>query len=253
MIHMESNKLAGLVGPLSHDFNNLACAVKLFSQMALKKLSADHPARVYLTHLVEVSELMPEVTDKILSLVGPEDLVFEAWNINDVICDLEDIFNFIVGHGVKILLNLGSDAGSVSCEIHTLQQIILIFAAYGRDSNDNFGRLTISTSRGSTENLVAAGEVSNHSGACTLITMDYGCFADGESAERGSTSNQAPLPDKHASASYWLSTAQDLIGELGGHLKVHDEHDTVTGVEIYLPQCNERQVLETPQGSLRER
>lgn len=236
-----SNKLADLVGPLSHDFNNLACAVKLYTQMALKKLSADHPSRIYLTHLEEVSNLMPELTDKILSVLGTEEMVSDAWDLNEVIYDLYDVFELMVGNGVHILLHLGSGAGSVQCQVRELQQIILIFAAYGRDSYNEFERLTFSTSCGSLADLVDEGENSDRAGIYNLISIEYGFTLNSENAEWRGPSEEPCVPHENGTASYWLATGEGLIHKLGGHISLHTTGGMVTGVEIFLPRWNECQ------------
>ena len=110
----KTEALECLVGGISHEFNNMLLPVVGLSEMALKEMPDDSPARKYLERILESGRRAARMIEQIRSFSLPDTPTFEQRDVGQWVRDIADLARAVAPKSVSVRETLSlSAAGTV--------------------------------------------------------------------------------------------------------------------------------------------
>jgi len=146
-----------LAGGVAHDFNNMLGAI-LGAAELLKSQLADKPAsHRYLNMIRDAAERAADLTRKLLSFGRRSVVKFEAIRVHPLIEASSVILDRSIDRSIEIILKLGAERDTVTCDGSMLQNALINLGINARDAMPNGGTLiffTRNAGRGADEALI---------------------------------------------------------------------------------------------------
>jgi nitrogen-specific signal transduction histidine kinase/ActR/RegA family two-component response regulator len=134
-----------LAGGVAHDFNNLLTSVMGFGDLALRELPPESPVIPYLAGIQESAERGAALTQQLLAFARQKVVRPEVIGLNDVIRGTAALLQRLVGEHLELALVLAPDAGLVTVDVGSLEQVIMNLVVNARDAILGMGRITLET------------------------------------------------------------------------------------------------------------
>ncbi|MDQ3070378.1 MAG: ATP-binding protein [Acidobacteriota bacterium] len=144
----ESQKLEAvgrLAGGIAHDFNNMLQVIMGSADLLLESRSPDDAEWNDLRAIEDAAERASGLTRQLLAVARRQVLAVADADVNDVICDIEDMLRRTLGAGITFVLTLANHPLVVRADAGQLQQVLLNLTVNARDAMPDGGTLTIAT------------------------------------------------------------------------------------------------------------
>ncbi|MEJ7849045.1 MAG: PAS domain S-box protein [Pyrinomonadaceae bacterium] len=225
-----------LAGGIAHDFNNMLTAINGYSDLTLRKLSADDPLRENIVEIKKAGERSALLTNQLLAFSRQQMLMPVVLDINDVITDTITMLRRLIGEDIELVTALGKKSGNVKADPGQLSQILMNLAVNARDAMQNGGKLTIETS-----NVFFDDDyVKEHFGVLPGAYVAL-CVSDTGSGMSPETQQRMFEPffttkDVGKGTGLGLATVYGIVKQSGGSIRAYSEIGHGTTVKVYLPR-----------------
>lgn len=132
-----------LTGGVSHDFNNLLTVIMGNLQFLRKRLGNDDKARTLADKVMKAAKSGADLNNRLLSFSREQSLKSDVFYLADLISDMHEFIDRLLGENVTLCLELHGDDKVVSIDKTQLQNAILNLGANARDAMPSGGTFTI--------------------------------------------------------------------------------------------------------------
>ncbi|MGE0709812.1 MAG: response regulator [Planctomycetota bacterium] len=227
-----------LAGGVAHDFNNMLSAILGFTDLSLRQLPEEHPARKHLLSVLEAAQRSTELTGQLLSFGRRQVLRPEVVDLDALLRGLETLIQRAIGARVALRLALGA-RGRAEVDPGQLEQVVINLAVNARDAMPEGGQLTIET-----QDVELRAEHKRHhpeaaDGPHVLLAFsDTGHGMPREVLEQVFEPFFTTKPEGQGTG-LGLASAHGFVKQSGGSIWVYSEVGQGTTFKIYLPRLPE--------------
>jgi PAS domain S-box-containing protein len=134
-----------LAGRIAHDFNNLLAVITGRSDLLLRRLAAEDPARRDVELVKKTADRAATLTKQLLAFSRKQMLRPEVLDLNRIIAGVVQMLQRLIGENIDLVTLLDPNLGFVRADPAQIEQIVLNLAVNARDAMPQGGRLSIET------------------------------------------------------------------------------------------------------------
>ncbi len=233
-----------LAGGIAHDFNNMLTAINGYSDLTLRRLSADDPLRRFVEEIKKAGERSAGLTNQLLAFSRRQVLKPKILEINQVVTETSQMLQRLIGEDIQLNISLDAKLGSVKADPGQITQVIMNLVVNARDAMPRGGNLTIETRNVYLDEDYAAYHLPTQSGSYILLAVsDTGTGIDDETRqhifEPFFTTKQVGK-----GTGLGLATVYGIVKQSGGYIWIYSEVGVGTTFKIYLPRVDGAGLLE---------
>jgi PAS domain S-box-containing protein len=225
-----------LAGGIAHDFNNLLTIITGACHFLLIKLERGNPLRKEVEEVKQAGTRAAALTSQLLAFSRRQVLRLKEIDLNEVIADIENMLERLVGEDIILVTALEPSLGLVQADPAQIEQILMNLVANARDAMPAGGRLTIETAMIGVDAAFALQHALPRPGAYVLLAVsDTGQGMDRET--------QAHIfepffttKELGKGTGLGLATVYGSVKQSGGSIFVYSEPGQGTTFKIYLPR-----------------
>jgi len=236
LLHAQKMEAIGkLAGGIAHDFNNLLTAISSYSELLLSNPDMDSPTRQDVREIQKAGERAAMLTRQLLAFGRKQIIQPEAINLNDIVKDLFNMLQRVIGENIELEIALLPDLLPVWADPAQIQQVVLNLCINARDAMPKGGKLTITTRNVSERDILNYTPEHEHGQRFTeLQVVDTGVGIDPELQQRifepFFTTKQV-----NKGTGLGLSVVYGIIKQHQGIIQVDSKRGKGTTLRIYLP------------------
>ena len=166
---MES--IGRLAGGVAHDFNNLLTVVVGCTDLALRRLPADHSVYPLLDNIRQATSQATGLTQRLLAFARRQVIEARLICLNDLLEETEKMLRTLTGSGIELEAAPHPELWLVKADASQLMQVLVNLTVNGRDAMPEGGRLTIETSNVELDAERARLEGASKPGEYVLLTV----------------------------------------------------------------------------------
>ncbi|SPP99731.1 Multi-sensor hybrid histidine kinase [Candidatus Sulfobium mesophilum] len=227
-----------LAGGVAHDFNNLLTAILGYSELALAALPEGHPLRRYIGTIAEAGNKAEALVRQLLAFSRKQILEIKTININDVIEDIKNIMQLVIGEDLILELNLSPSVKNVRADAGQIEQLLMNLAVNAKDAMPCGGRLTVET-----ENVELGEEYArSHTGVTpgSYVMLAVTDTGTGMSREVQEKIFEPFFTTKGSRGTgLGLATVYGIVKQHNGSIYVYSEENVGTTFKVYLPSTGD--------------
>ena len=223
-----------LAGGVAHDFNNLLLAINGYAELLEGALRGEREQR-YAKEIRSAGERAAELTHQLLAFSRKQKLQPRVLDLNATVREFDGMLRRMIGHGVRIVLDLDPSLRAVEADPGQVGQVLLNLAVNSRDAMAGSGTLKITTR--------------NDGGDVLLEVADSGFGMDEETLSR-IFEPFFTTKEVGAGTGLGLSTVYGIVAQSGGTVPVRSAPGAGTTFKVRLPGTDE--VPERPAGVHRD-
>mgnify|MGYP001066691629 CR=1 FL=1 len=138
--------LGRLVGGISYDFNNMLNAIIGFSDLILKIVDKDNKIYRYAENIYKAGNNAKKLIDQLKSFSKKSIQKIEVFNINDLIIEIKEMIEKIIGEDIEIVYSLSENLHNIKADKIQITQVIMNLVTNAREAMPQGGKIYISTS-----------------------------------------------------------------------------------------------------------
>ena len=228
-----------LAGGIAHDFNNLLTAIFGYADLLSEDLPPDGAAQADVKEIRTAATRASALTRQLLAFSRQQVLQPVVLNVIDVVGDLENMLQRVLGEDVELEAHFAADLGNIRADQGQLEQVILNLAVNARDAMPTGGKLTIETANVELDEHYAQTHRPVVPGRYVMIAVsDTGVGMDAATQARiFEPFFTTKEPGKGTGLG--LATAYGIVKQSGGYIWVYSEVGRGATFKIYLPRVDE--------------
>ncbi len=224
-----------LAGGVAHDFNNLLTVIMMQSELLLRSLPVESPARAKAEEIHTASARGAILTRQLLTFSRNEVLAPEVLDMNVVVSDMEEMLRRLIGEDVEVTCALAPRPAPIRADRGQAEQVVMNLAVNARDAMPGGGRLRVEVGHvrldeASSRELNAAGP----GPYCTLTVEDTGCGMDQETQQR-IFEPFFTTKERGKGTGLGLSTVYGIANQAGGSISVRSAPGKGATFTVYFP------------------
>jgi two-component system cell cycle sensor histidine kinase/response regulator CckA len=224
-----------LAGGIAHDFNNLLTAILGYSEMILEQIGPDKPISGDLEEIRTASNRAVALTRQLLAFSRKQTLHVAPVDLNDVVSEMRDMLQRLIGEQIDIVLRLTPDLPSILADRVQVEQILMNLLVNARDAMPSGGVITVET--------VSA------TPAVRLRITDTGTGMD-EATQARIFEPFFTTKEVGKGTGLGLSTVYGVMHQLGGNIAVASRVGHGTTFTLWFPESKiHAQTSKPPRGS----
>lgn len=232
-----------LAGGIAHDFNNMLTAINGYSDLVLRRLSADDPLRPNIEEIKKAGERSATLTQQLLAFSRRQMLQPKVLDLNNVISDTAVMLERLIGEDIALITKLSPDISRVEADPGQLSQVLLNLVVNSRDAMPDGGTITIETKDVCLkQENIGQYEWARPGDFVLLKISDSGVGIDSETLQHIFEPFYT-TKEIGKGTGLGLATVYGIIKQSGGSIWVSSEIGEGTTFEIYLPQVFENKDL----------
>jgi len=221
-----------LAGGVAHDFNNLLAVILGYVGLAQADVAPSDPLHAMLVEIKHAGERAATLTRQLLAFSRKQVLQPVAFNLNEVVADLEKMLRRILGEDIEFRVVLAPGLDAILADPGQIEQVIVNMAVNARDAMPRGGKLTIETANVEIDDPLPAGPMDLKPGNYVeLAVTDTGGGMD--------TRTQSQLFEPFFTGKgtgLGLAMAYGIVKQSGGDIGVSSELGKGTTFKVYLPR-----------------
>jgi PAS domain S-box-containing protein len=140
---MES--VARLAGGVAHDFNNMLSVIIGRTELAMVRISADHPLFVDLKEIRQAAERSAGLTRQLLAFARKQTVERRVLDLNGTVAAILKMLRPLIGENIQLEWRPGKDLQPVRMDPSQVDQILANLCVNARDAITGLGRICIET------------------------------------------------------------------------------------------------------------
>jgi PAS domain S-box-containing protein len=224
-----------LTAGIVHDFNNLLTVISGSSELALRRMSQDDPARGRVAEIRKAATRGAALTRRLLAYSrdgAPEPKVVD---LNAAIADTSAMLRRLIGDDVELVVLPDPSFCCVRVEAGWVDQVLINLVVNARDAMQEGGQIVVETRKVDTTEPVSDHEVELKPGCYVILSVaDTGCGMDSGTLERIFEPFFTTKHESHGMG-IGLSTVHGIVREAGGAIRVTSTPGGGTTFTIFLP------------------
>jgi PAS domain S-box-containing protein len=146
LLHAQKMESVGrLAGGVAHDFNNLLTAILGNTGLVMMEVGAESPVHARLKDVMKAAESATFLTRQLLAFSRKQVIEPRLIDLNTHIRQIEKLLISLIGEGIKPVLVLGRETGTIMADPGQIEQIIINLVINARDAMPAGGTLIIET------------------------------------------------------------------------------------------------------------
>ena len=142
---MES--IGRLAGGVAHDFNNMLNVILGYSEMAARRLPADHPQQRFLGEILKAARRSADLTRQLLAFARKQPALPKILHLNQTVESMLSILKRLIGESITLSFEPDKTIANIKIDPVQVDQILANLCVNARDAIGNRpGRITIKTS-----------------------------------------------------------------------------------------------------------
>ena len=225
-----------LAGGIAHDFNNILGVMLGCCEIALRKLSSDHPVSKYLKELEASIDRAANLTRQLLMFSRKQTVSASILDLNQVVNNISKMLARALGEDVSISLESDLLLGSVKADEGQIEQILMNLAVNSRDAMPKGGRVIIEMRNVVLDEAYCREHETAAPGEYVKLSVsDTGSgMTEGTRARIFEPFFTTKEPGKGTGLG--LSVVYGIVRQNKGHISVRSEINHGTTFEIFFPR-----------------
>jgi signal transduction histidine kinase len=245
---MES--IGRLAGGIAHDFNNLLSSIIGYTELILLKLPADSPFKDYLLTVKEAGDKAALLTHRLLAFSRKQVLQMKVVNINTAVENMVNMIGRMIREDIVLEVHTEPSIHSVMADPVQLEQVLMNLILNARDAMPNGGKLIIETA----DFLVDHDFIIRHEnvkpGPYVMLTVSDTGIGMSKQIQGKLFEPFFTTKPMGEGTGLGLATVYGVVKQHNGHIYVYSEAGKGTTFKIFLPACNEGEVMTTQKEAL---
>ena len=226
-----------LAGGVAHDFNNLLTVIRGYSELIQLGLDNDAPTFHRIKQIDHACDRAESLTRQLLAFSRRQILQPKIINLNDLIRDMEKMFNRIIGEDVTLLTHLNSKLGKIETDPGQIEQVILNLVVNARDAMPTGGTILIETDNVVLDRTARRKHPEIIEGEYVRVSIsDTGTGIDKETQAHIFEPFFTTKKEGEGTG-LGLATVYGIIKQSNGFIWVYSEPGHGTAFKVYLPRC----------------
>lgn len=224
-----------LAGGIAHDFNNLLTAMIGFCDLLLQRHRAGDQSFADIMQIKQNANRAARLVRQLLAFSRQQTLEPRLLNVTDVLAELSNLLQRLLGERVEMRMIHGRDLGLVKADQGQLDQVVINLAVNARDAMAKGGTLTIETSGVTVDTaLQAHGDEIAPGDYVTITVRDSGAGISSRNLER-IFDPFFTTKEVGAGTGLGLSTVYGIVKQTDGYILVESAgEDQGAAFTIYL-------------------
>jgi two-component system, cell cycle sensor histidine kinase and response regulator CckA len=222
--------LSALAGALAHNFNNLLEIISLSARAGLESPDVSPAGRALFEQISDASRHAGELTKRLAQFSRAQSLQRKPISINRFVQDVVALIQPIVASNIKVVAKLRPDLPQVEMDPVEMQQVVFNLMLNARDAMPQGGQITVSTDLEDRPSEVA---ICGDAKQCVTITVSD----TGSGIPEGVVDRifEPFFTTKQNGTGLGLASAQGIVRQHGGDIKVQSAVGKGTQFTVYLP------------------
>lgn len=238
-----------LANGMAHDFNNILISIFGYSDLVLRALREDDPARADVAEIKRAGERAASLTRQLLSFSRKQVLDFEVLDLNKVVADMKDMLRRLIGEDIALFFLPAGSPALAKADFGQLQQVILNLAVNARDAMPEGGKLRLEVGTERLESSLSHAFGTIPAGTySTLSAADTGCGMS-EEVKAHIFEPFFTTKERDKGTGLGLSTIYGIISQSGGYIEVYSAPALGATFKIYLPQAAPADRTDSPEAA----
>ncbi len=235
---LQQQKLEGigmLAGGMAHDINNLLTPIFIWSEMATRKLGADHAVQKHISAITTAANKIKDLVAQVLLFSRKQHAALKPVAINPLVSDFMEMLKRTIRENITLDFTPDQDAGNIMADSTQLEQILMNLVVNAQDAIHSAGTITVKTGR----MLCDEAFCRNHPGAAPgsyviLSCTDSGCGMDATTAAK-IFEPFFTTKEQGKGTGLGLSTVYGIMRQHGGFMEVQSVVGEGTVFVLYFP------------------
>ncbi|GEM_PF-431438 len=225
-----------LTGGVAHDFNNRLTAIIGNLELLERRLEGDPTALRFVRAALTAAEGGADLTKNLLSFSRKQVLDTQAFNANDVVRGMHDLFHSTLGETIRVETTLAADLWTINTDRSLLENVLLNLVINARDAMPGGGTLTIETGNCVLDAKYVARHAHAKAGDYVLIAVSDTGAGMSEEVKRHAFEPFFTTKERGKGTGLGLSMAYGFVKQSSGHIELYSELGHGTSVKLYLPR-----------------
>ncbi len=163
-----------LASGVAHDFNNVLAVIKVRAALLRKGIQAEDPRRRYVDDILASTDRAAALTGDLLTFGRQRPPRFEATDLVELLRRLDPSLRSLLREGVDLELTLPPCALRVMAEPLEIERVVMNLVTNARDAMPSGGRIVITASRTTVDDVRAQGAGLDAPGAYAELSVADG-------------------------------------------------------------------------------
>ncbi len=228
-----------LAGGIAHDFNNLLTVIQGYSDLLLSKISVNDPINNQIRQIYDAANRAESLTKQLLAFSRKQIMKPRVIDLNNLINEMEDMLERLIGADIKFVINLSSDLGTIKADPGQIEQVIMNLAVNARDAMQHGGMLTIESLNTIIDQRYKQDYPEAVIGNYIQLKMSDTGFGMDKETQAHIFEPFFTTKEKGEGTGLGLATVYGIIKQSGGYIYVQSELTKGTTFNLYFPRVDE--------------
>lgn len=237
-----------LAGGVAHDFNNILTVI-IGACTLLEMNAADYPDQMpFVSRIRNYAERAAQLTQDLLIFSRRQAVVMRPENLVEVFHDMHRFLGGIIGEDIQLITDQQEKTVMVMVDRGQIEQVLMNLATNSRDAMPRGGVLCMRLSRVRNDGALPHLEGCPLGDYALMTVSDTGTGIDRENLCR-IYEPYFTTKELHAGAGLGLSVAYGIISQHNGVIHVQSSPGEGTIFSIYLPICDQEEIVMSETGA----
>lgn len=229
-----------LAGGIAHDFNNLLQPILGYTELLLRKFSAEHQCVNDLEHIKIATERAADLNRQLLAFSRQQVLEYRDIDLNQLVGNFLKIIQRIIPEDIVVEFLPGDSPETVHADSGQIEQVLMNLCINARDAMPDGGRLTIETKNALVDDIDLATRPWMQKGSYVLLRVaDTGCGMD-ETTQSHIYEPFFTTKEAGKGTGLGLAMAYGIVKQHNGYIYVTSRPSEGSVFWIYLPSIERK-------------